>query len=74
MLFMAMNIENGELLAVKQVPIESQTDKRMLQREISLMRSMSVRSDNRCVLCRTELLMMSSVYSWNTFLEEVSKL
>ena len=34
--YVAMNIENGELLAVKQVPIESQTDKRMLQREIAL--------------------------------------
>ena len=50
-----MNIENGELLAVKQVPIESQTDKRMLQREISLMRSMSVRSDNVVFCVAAEL-------------------
>jgi hypothetical protein len=53
--YVAMNIENGELLAVKQVPIESQTDKRMLQREISLMRSMSVRSDNVVYCVATEL-------------------
>eukprot|EP00505_MAST-04D_sp_SCG-Rhode-Island_P002190 Stramenopile-MAST_4_protein_2190 len=52
---LAMNIENGELLAVKQVPIESQTDKRMLQREISLMRSMSVRSDHVVYCVATEL-------------------
>ena len=53
--YLAMNIENGELLAVKQVPIESQTDKRMLQREISLMRSMSVRSDNVVFCVAAEL-------------------
>ena len=47
----ALNVNTGEVLAVKQVQVESKTGKRMLQREISLMRSMSLRSPNvvRCV-------------------------
>jgi hypothetical protein len=65
--FMAMNVENGELIAVKQVNVESTSDKKMLQREISLMRSMSMKSPNIVRCLATELV--SGVF--NIFMEYV---
>jgi len=65
--YMAMNVENGELIAVKQVNVESTSDKKMLQREISLMRSMSMKSPNVVRCLATELV--SGVF--NIFMEYV---
>ena len=66
--FLAMNVENGELIAVKQVAVESLSDKRMLQREIALMRSMSMKSPNIVRCLATELV----DGTFNIFMEYVS--
>ena len=65
--YMAMNVENGELIAVKQVSVESISDKKMLQREISLMRSMSMKSPNVVRCLATELVSGT----FNIFMEYV---
>jgi len=62
-----MNVENGELIAVKQVNVESISDKKMLQREIALMRSMSMKSPNIVRCLATELV--NGVF--NIFMEYV---
>ena len=65
--YMAMNVENGELIAVKQVSVESTSDRRMLQREIALMRSMSMKSPNVVRCLATELV----EGTFNIFMEYV---